>query len=228
MAIDDEHLNSSQSVCEQPQGALSQNMFMVENLKLAKVLANILGYIYGADIRGPLGQQPQPMESPDLSMSALLRLDGSLEQFEASLPEALSWKSDLRLAPSPVKTILNRQKNVLHARWLHLRILLYRPSFSLYCSSLRRIQHRSDRNRNSTQEEPPLQQGGSLTLSVRQRCATSCVQAACQLAKAIELATFSDTTGAWWFALFCRLKPKDYIGSPLSLRRLTFVLCQIL
>ncbi|KAH7336658.1 fungal-specific transcription factor domain-containing protein [Rhexocercosporidium sp. MPI-PUGE-AT-0058] len=202
MAIDDGYLNLGESVCEQPQGVISQNLFMVENLKLAKVLAMILGYIYGANLRGSLGQRSRSIESLEDGMSALLRLDGILEQFEATLPEALNWKSNLNWAPSPLTTILQRQKNVLRARFLHLRILLYRPSFSLYCSSLRPVQHRSDLRTVPADENTTARGDGTLTSSIRKRCATSCVQAACELTRAIELATMNDMTGAWWFGLF--------------------------
>lgn len=202
MAIDDEQLNFCTSGCEQPQGVISQNFFMVENLKLAKVLATILSYIYGAGFRKPPGQQLRSTESLDDGISALLRLDGTLEQFEASLPETLDWKVNLNLEPSPVTTIFQRQRNVLRARFLHLRILLYRPSFSLYCSALRGVQHRNDPT-VSADDFSAAREDETLTSSIRRRCATSCVQAASELAKAIELATMKDVTGAWWFGLFC-------------------------
>lgn len=205
VAIDDEHLTMS-VLCEQPQDILSQNLFMVENLKLVKVLAMILGYIYGADLRGPLGPQPRPAEPFDGGMSALLRLDDSLDRCEASLPDHLNWKCALNQGPPLITAILQRQRNVLRARFLHLRILLYRPSFSLYCSSLRQLQLRKDNAAETTTTRGDETGGGILTASIRKRCAMSCVQAACELAKAIELATMTDVTGAWWFGLFCKCK----------------------
>jgi hypothetical protein len=203
MAIDDEHL-SAESLCEQPQDIVSQNLFMVENLKLAKVLSMILGYIYGADLRTAPGQLSRSTDSLDDNMSALLRLDGVLEDFEASLPEALSWRSNSNVGSSPISTILQRQKNVLRARFLHLRILLYRPSFSLHCSSLRPAEKGNDSRRASADYDTTARDGKTLRSSIRMRCAMSCVQAACELSKSIELATTNNLTGAWWFGLFCK------------------------
>ena len=137
-------------------------------------------------------------------MSALLGLDEAVEKLESSLPDALNWSSETPAGPPAILNILRRQRNVLRARRLHLRVLLYRPSFSLHCSSLRRMHTRSDPSALSGEENTSAWENRTLTSSIRKRCATFCVKVTCELAKAIELGTMEDATGAWWFGMFCK------------------------
>lgn len=74
-------------------------------------------------------------------------------------------------------------------RYLHLKLLLYRPTFSVYCSA--------------TMSPSDQAQPGSWSILYRQNAALRCVQAACDLIHSLSKATTEDATGAWWYGVFC-------------------------
>ncbi|PVI02836.1 hypothetical protein DM02DRAFT_640994 [Periconia macrospinosa] len=190
-AVDDEHMDLASNVCEQPPGKISRNLFMVENIKLAKILGQILNGIYCSDPR-------LPTSPPDFGV--VVRLDSLLDDFKASLPEHLDWDRNHNTEmQEQMDLIFRRQTNVLHARFLHLRILIYRPSFSSFFASTRSSRHAGGELPSNV---PSSKSGHPLSTAIRDQCAKSCVQASCALANSIEQAITSGATGAWWFSLF--------------------------
>ncbi|KAK2686063.1 hypothetical protein QWA68_015303 [Fusarium oxysporum] len=188
-AVDDEFICANATSCAQPEGTVSQNLFMVENIRLAKILGKILSSIYW------------PSSSSDFS--ALVRLDGLLEDFMSSLVEPLKWWDAEAMRESGALSLrdhlLRRQRNVLHARFLHLRILLYRPSFSAFCAAARRSRQRRDTG--SGPDEAGFE-GNTLQVAFQAQCATTCVQVAYELSASLLAAREGEATGAWWFSLF--------------------------
>ncbi|KAF4332007.1 transcription activator acu-15 [Fusarium beomiforme] len=187
-AVDDEFIRPGIETYVQPEGIISQNLFMVENIRLAKILNKILASIYW------------PSLSSDFS--ALVRLDGLLDNFKNSLVDALRWwdieTTQEQGTPTPRNQLLQRQRNVLQARFLHLRILLYRPSFSAFCAAERRsLQRRTGSGSDETNFEANTLHG-----AFQAQCATTCVQVACELPAFLLAASEGQATGAWWFSLF--------------------------
>lgn len=199
LPIDDEFIGADAGPTVQPPGVLSQNLFVVENIRLAKILGKILSSIYW------------PSSSADFS--ALVRLDSVLEDFKASLIDAFRWwehgtERELE-ALSHRGHVLKRQRNVLHARFLHLKILLYRPNFSAFCAAARPLRQR--RGTDLGLHEPE-RDDKTLQAAFSAHCATTCVAVAHQLSEALLLAIQEEATGAWWFALFCRVRISFLIG----------------
>lgn len=188
-AVDDEFIRPGTKTCAQPEGILSQNHFMVENIRLAKILNKILASIY--------------WPSSPSDFSALVRLDGLLENFKNSLVDVLRWWDNKTTqdqgTPTPRIQLFQRQRNVLQARFLHLRILLYRPSFSTFCAAARRsLQRRTGSGSDETNFEANTLQG-----AFQAQCSATCVQVACELSASLLAASEGQATGAWWFSLFC-------------------------
>lgn len=192
-AVDDDYLSSEVSCCEQPGDTISQNLFMVENIKLAKILGKILSSIY--------------WQSSSADFTTLVRLESILEHFRTSLVEVLQWwgrESESQGALTHRDHVLKRQRNVLHARFLHLRILLYRPSFSAYCAAVR-IAYQS---RGSVEKPGSVGDGleaNMLQTAFQSQCATTCAKVAYELSVSLLSARQDDATGAWWFSLFCMI-----------------------
>ncbi|KAH7470112.1 hypothetical protein FOMA001_g14006 [Fusarium oxysporum f. sp. matthiolae] len=186
-AVDDEFICPNTASCIQPEGTVSQNLFVVENIRLAKILGKILSSIYW------------PSSSSDFS--ALVRLDGLLEEFKTSLVCDLKWwdNDDRAQTQGSRGHVLKRQRNVLHARFLHLRILLYRPSFSAFCAAARRSRQR--RGTGSGSDEVSVETN-TLQGAFQAQCATTCVQVAYELSASLLAAREVEATGAWWFSLF--------------------------
>ncbi|KAK2000878.1 hypothetical protein LX36DRAFT_653935 [Colletotrichum falcatum] len=195
-AVDDEFIRTNQDGGgdRQPEGMPSYNLFNVENIRLAKILGKILASIYW------------PSSFSDFS--SLLRLDGALQDFKTSLVDALRWwrwgagRNSGALAGRDL--VLRRQSNSLHARFLHLRILLYRPMFSAFCAAARPSRLR----RGASQGSGPDDKGeadledNTLRATFLAHCAKTCVQAAYELSTSLMAARQNNATGAWWFALF--------------------------
>lgn len=203
-AVDDEFIRLGEATCTQPPHIVSQNLFVVENIRLAKILGKILASIYGPSLSS--------------NFSALVRLDSLLEDFRTSLVDILRWwgrdkeREQQQGALTPREFALQRQRNVLHARFLHLRILLYRPSFSAFCASARRsLQRRGPRETRSGSGSDSGDSGGfqsnTLQAAFQAQCATTCVQAAYELTASLLTAREDNAGGAWWFALFCMPSP---------------------
>ncbi|KAG7404789.1 Transcriptional activator protein acu-15 [Fusarium oxysporum f. sp. rapae] len=185
-AVDDEFICPNTTSCIQPEGTVSQNLFVVENIRLAKILGKILSSIYW------------PSSSSDFS--ALVRLDGLLEDFKTSLVTDLKWWDNDKVQTQGARGhVLKRQRNVLHARFLHLRILLYRPSFSAFCAAARRS--RQQRGTGSGSDETGTE-ANTLQGAFQAQCATTCVQVAYELSASLLAAREVEATGAWWFSLF--------------------------
>ncbi|CAG7565969.1 unnamed protein product [Fusarium equiseti] len=163
-AVDDEFISSEVPSCNQPAGIQSQNLFMVENIRLAKVLGKILSSIY--------------WQSSSSDFSTLVRLESMLEDFRTSLVEALRWwgrESEPQRALTDRDHVLKRQRNVLHARFLHLRILLYRPSFSAYCAATRiAYQSRGSIEKPGSGCDEP--EGNTLQTAFQSQCAMTCAK----------------------------------------------------
>ncbi|KPM46109.1 hypothetical protein AK830_g420 [Neonectria ditissima] len=129
-AIDDEYLQLHGDSSQQPQQTPSKNLFMVENIKLAKILALILDRIYGfVSVEKNCCRANHTSFTNDQDFGTLTHLDSLLEGIRSGLPEALRWDPDAK-QPAGRSPLLERQSNVLYARFLHLKILLYRPGFS--------------------------------------------------------------------------------------------------
>ncbi|KAH7174147.1 fungal-specific transcription factor domain-containing protein [Fusarium flagelliforme] len=189
-AVDDEFISSEVPSCNQPEGIMSQNLFMVENIRLAKVLGKILSSIY--------------WQSSSSDFSTLVRLESMLEDFRTSLVDVLRWwgrESEPQRTLTDRDHILKRQRNVLHARFLHLRILLYRPSFSAYCAATRiAYQSRESIEKPGSGCDGP--EANTLQTAFQSQCATTCAKISYELSVSLLSARQDDATGAWWFSLF--------------------------
>ncbi|CAG8929589.1 unnamed protein product [Penicillium salamii] len=178
--IDDKYLAVSREGRKQPDGIISSNEFLHQNMKLIGILWKVLLTVYH-NVDEPTDEPSSP--APETDFKAIMEIDRSLEDFEESLPDIFTWK--LSNAPSPHRTF-RRQSNVLHARCLHLKLLLYRPTFSTYCSN--------GKSRTG--------QSNSWTVMYQQNAAVRCVRAACDLILSLSKATIEDSTGAWWYGVF--------------------------
>ncbi|CZT52719.1 uncharacterized protein RSE6_14079 [Rhynchosporium secalis] len=101
---------------------------------------------------------------------------------------------------------LMRQRNVLHTRFLHLKLLLYRPVFHHLIIRPNGLQQEdtSERSQNLSKSA----NGGPLSSSLdilTQRYASTCVETAQELITMIGRTMDSHVGGSWWYAMFCKL-----------------------
>ncbi|RDH17397.1 hypothetical protein M747DRAFT_317233 [Aspergillus niger ATCC 13496] len=130
-AIDDEYLDSSMATCQPSTETLSGTEFYVRTLQLYKILRKILSEVYEPweDERAP-DQSERPKSENELAQT-LLSLDEELLAFESNLPVALQWRDAQQ--PADVAGPFRRESSLLRGRFLHLRILLLRPTLVKFC-----------------------------------------------------------------------------------------------
>ncbi|KAL7912610.1 fungal-specific transcription factor domain-containing protein [Trichoderma velutinum] len=191
LAIDDEYLSSSRCDCHQPDGIVSRNQYLVEGLKLAQVLGQVLSTMYNA-MRNEQqeGSSSVPITTMQAKFMDMLQIEATLDSFESSLHPSLKW--DVDCSDMAANNVFVRQSNVLHARILHLKLLLHRPALSLYCSS-----------KGNNGLSPEIQSSlNRFPNPYPADSAVACVKAACGLIDVVSRAVASSSAGAWWYCVF--------------------------
>lgn len=107
--VDDKYLAARDQEAQQPEGTISTNQFLHQNMRLIGILWKVLLKIYRSEDEGSAEESSSVPEG----FKAIMDLDRLLEEFKASLPPIFAWDS-----PSPRNTdrTFRRQSNVLHAR----------------------------------------------------------------------------------------------------------------
>ncbi|GKZ69416.1 hypothetical protein AnigIFM50267_004611 [Aspergillus niger] len=119
------------ATCQPSTETLSGTEFYVRTLQLYKILRKILSEVYEPweDERAP-DQSERPKSENELAQT-LLSLDEELLAFESNLPVALQWRDAQQ--PADVAGPFRRESSLLRGRFLHLRILLLRPTLVKFC-----------------------------------------------------------------------------------------------
>ncbi|KAI0534430.1 fungal-specific transcription factor domain-containing protein [Xylaria digitata] len=153
-----------------------QTMFFAEYYRLCRLLKEILGLVYQGGSFSPLAE-PMPAANHTEDFTAIFQLDHKLLQYEESLPPILSWRRPMSLEKT--------QRRVLHRRFLYLRIMLYRPIFTQFCS-----RHEKD---------PTLT---ALYKSFTLQCAKNCVQSSLDLVELVYEIHRKMASEWWWDGLY--------------------------
>jgi hypothetical protein len=205
--------------------------FYVSTIELYKILEAILSDIYNAwqsrsNHHRPLSHRGTKHSSLDV----IMELDDKLSTYEANIPPVLNWTGIHPLSPnSHQDPIFKRQRNVLRARYsqpflsvnklqeinpinsarfIHLRLLLYRPMFTQLCSD-----DRMDfaRQTGSDSDKPTIGlEKNVIYNSMSVNCAAACVRAAVELVSHVHATYKTSLTDAWWYNGFCMSSPWPY------------------
>jgi hypothetical protein len=187
-AIEDDHLELNQT---QPPDKFSDMAFFVEAIKLYKTLSRILSQVYGEnenqkpDVPGGYG-----------SFDRLIGLDAELTKFAEQVPEPLQWTN--KVATAYCSPLTAQQRHVLHARFLHLRVLLYRPTFTQFC----RIHSSSPPTPSSHRDMSTASLALSPAASFAHCSSIACVRSAIDLIELTNQHAATNATGAWWYNMF--------------------------
>ncbi|KAL5363427.1 fungal-specific transcription factor domain-containing protein [Aspergillus floccosus] len=162
-------------------------VFFNLNMRLFYILGDILGTVYGPS----RAARTEDGINDDISRD-IEAIKTSLSSFCSTLPRALRWeKPDLR---GHREQQVLRQTNILRARYLHLKILLYRPMLTRV---YRFCQQRAS-SRPSFLDRPEL--NPSAPSNIIQGYACKCIDAALEL---IEFLGSTDETHRpiWWYSV---------------------------
>lgn len=171
---------------------ISSITFFTETVKLYRIVGRVLASVYAVD--GDT-QEKLGTEAEEDQRHTLLDLDRQLSQYIRELPKALAWLERSKDDVQADNGILARQSHVLHVRFLHARILLFRPAFLQYCRATRPAS-------TSHAHALEMSQVPALGTSHAHDMAKSCVYTSLDLITAIEAYSPTEATGAWWYNVF--------------------------
>ncbi|OGM48179.1 hypothetical protein ABOM_002082 [Aspergillus bombycis] len=176
--------------------------FYTEAIKLYGILDRILSDVYYA-WRGQSHQhQPEPSTKSLGGLDIVLATERELTLFEANLPSFLKWSSGTSTMHSDrgLNQAIAKQRNVLHARYLHLHLLLHRPIFTqLYSARVRERESADESNSQESLSSPSFTARNTLYSSMATKSATACVMAAIDLTHLVHETYHTPATDAWWY-----------------------------
>ncbi|KAH6721858.1 fungal-specific transcription factor domain-containing protein [Leptodontidium sp. MPI-SDFR-AT-0119] len=125
LAVDDQYINNQTTISRQPTGRPSITAFFVHTIKLSRVIESVLKSLYNNKRRFPQptdsGMALSKTEESNILSNVILH-DGHLQSWWREAPAHLSQESVITDGD-----IVQRQRNVLHIRYLQIRILIQRP-----------------------------------------------------------------------------------------------------
>ncbi|KAF9893639.1 hypothetical protein FE257_010951 [Aspergillus nanangensis] len=170
-------------------GRPSYMSFYIATIELYRILDNILEDVYRSWHRR--GNTPPTASSTTAAattrqarLDVIIELEQKLFEYASGLPSFLSWtEPTTSTADSSYDLVLQRQRNVLHARFLYLHLLLYRPIFTQLCTDSSTL--------------PTAQ--SVIYASILAKCAAACVKAAINLVSLVHETYLTSATDTWWY-----------------------------
>ncbi|KAL6247266.1 hypothetical protein RBB50_005611 [Rhinocladiella similis] len=198
-AIDDHYLDRSNG---QPTGFLSTVEFFVQSVKLYVMLGQVVSQIY-VPAPGSLQSSQASRQRADFAdfgdFAFVQRMDADIAAFEADIPRHLHWERGRDLPPGLYNAnVFKMQASVLYARYLHLRILLYRPMFIQYCQHV--CSEAGEGTMDATCRRPV--QATEVSLIFARGVSVTCVENSTRLIDQVHLRSTTAATGAWWYNLY--------------------------
>ncbi|PYH96198.1 hypothetical protein BO71DRAFT_472464 [Aspergillus ellipticus CBS 707.79] len=179
-------------------GSPSLLAFYNSTISLYQILDSILSDVYKA-WRGRSNATQSTPSSTTAShgrLDVIMGLEQRLFEYESDIPSFLSWNHDDTPNTDPWRVrAFMRQRNVLHARYLYLHLLLYRPIFTQLCSD--GLHARTPTN--PTERNSSALPHSTLYSSMLSKCAAACVRAAIDLVSLVHDTYQSSTTDTWWY-----------------------------
>ncbi|GIK05000.1 hypothetical protein Aspvir_009099 [Aspergillus viridinutans] len=189
--VDEEYIPAALAgEVRQPADRPSVMAFYAKSLELYEILNDILLSLY----------KPVPEENPediydfyfnkgpDEGERTIFELDRALTKWTQSLPPHLRGDT----SPKPEDAVFYHQSVVLRARFLHVRMLLFRPILSKYCTA-----------REITPNDPLISVNDSFPQRVAQQCSVICVKVAQDVIELIHSNIPADGSAgplpAWWY-----------------------------
>lgn len=193
--LSDEQL-SYQKVPFDPPGPLFIH-FYIQSLQLYQILADILARLYEGDPAATHESGNTARPDTFAHLDFVLEYDDKITAFEAQIPPHLHWKDRESLPPHVLAVnMFEQQSSVLLVRYLHLRVLLYRPVFTNFCQHVRR------HNVFAARSEQIIPRASEISLKVSLPLAIACVESSILVIEQVHLRATSTATGAWWYNLF--------------------------
>ncbi|GKZ18240.1 hypothetical protein AbraIFM66951_000413 [Aspergillus brasiliensis] len=118
-----------------------------------------------------------------LDLSPFLKTDALLYDWQASLPSFLRTDETFELADDP---IVRRQRHILHARYLYLRLRLYRPLLALGLALSAKCTCRSNKHPHMSETDPSSSINSPILVTIVRDSSLKCATIAADLVDLIE------------------------------------------
>ncbi|KAL4879773.1 hypothetical protein BJY04DRAFT_89375 [Aspergillus karnatakaensis] len=191
VAIDDHYLNGHAEKIEQPRGTFSSVEWFIATLKLHDLLRKMI--ILYEDLPENSGDAiaAQGTAINIHQVQCITEIELELDNFHLSLPKQLNWEGlDLKTTIDPYL----REKCLLKARFIYLKLLAFKPFLS---QSVDQVRATTTHPRSS----PDTQKTGiysNLTLN----CSVLCVQSAVDLTSLVHYTCATDLASVWFYNIF--------------------------
>ncbi|KAJ5295275.1 hypothetical protein N7508_010096 [Penicillium antarcticum] len=194
----DDPCELSGQACDHKMGYMT---FYVSSIELYKILESILSEVYNAwQSRSNNTRTASPRGAKHCSLDVLMELDDKLSAFEANVPHPLNWTDEQSQHRTSNPPIFKRQQNVLqNLRFIHLRLLLYRPMFTQLCSEERAGSSRRSDTQSGDRGSGLAPEKNIIYSSVFSKCAACCVVAAMDLVSLVHETYRTTVTDTWWY-----------------------------
>ena len=183
---------------DQQSGEVPRITFFVESLKLYYITEETLSAMYKND---GLASQGSPLslreKLENFDFNTLVRIDAAIDNWYISLPQQLQINHDRN--SDSYDLVLHRQANILRLRCLQVRILLFRPLFSLLLA----VENRTRSISSSLSEN-------GFPLAIGLLGAQKCILAALEVISIIHEEQNTNSSSnveplpAWWYEVFCK------------------------
>ncbi|PYH91259.1 hypothetical protein BO71DRAFT_359819 [Aspergillus ellipticus CBS 707.79] len=193
-AVDDCYLTGDSRSCKQPPATFSRVEWFIATLKMYNLLRKVLSTIYydGREnlAEDPAGQKPNERLR---QIQWVTQIDAELEDLRLHFPQTLWWDGGTSTEQSDD---FLREKTLLRARYLYLRILICRPVLSqLFQETHRPTGARSDSNTWG------LLQSGFYEKFAKD-CSAICVQFAIDLISLVHETCNTELASVWFYNVF--------------------------
>ena len=195
--VDDEHVTVHDiDARSKPAVSLSRVEFYVQTIKLYEIMADVVSHMY----MNPEAEPTEILHQVDRgfgSFAFILKTESRISGLEERIPDYLHWRRRENMS-ADVRSMspFGRQSAILQARYLHLRIFLYRPTFILYCQRI--CAPGAGKHPGGTTNQPPT----DMTMHVAGGMAVACVESSITLIEIIHQRATSTTPGQWWYNLY--------------------------
>ncbi|KAG4433832.1 hypothetical protein IFR05_010680 [Cadophora sp. M221] len=192
-AVDDIYLEGEGHTGVQPDEVFSENMFFVQTIKLYGIFSEVLTHVYKPWQDKTKDDQHLDGRLKNNIIKTVMDLEHELLDFKSNLPPQLSCENTFNPDES---WLLTRQRNILFTRFLHLKVLLYRPVFyQLYVQPRQNLSLSSQGLDQSSSNKP-------VAVLMAERCARACIESAQALIDFVDQSSGTKSGGAWWYSIF--------------------------
>ncbi|XHG07534.1 hypothetical protein AWENTII_010673 [Aspergillus wentii] len=190
-SVDEEYISTASGTeASQPADRPSMMDFYAKSLELYEIMNDVLLSLYKPVSEESLEDIHDFYFNKETSEGerTIFELDRALTRWTRSLPVHLRGIS----SPESEDPIFYRQSVVLRARFLHVRVLLFRPTLSRYCTA-----------RDITATDPLITLNDSFPHRVALQCSIICVKVAQEVIELIynnvPMDGSSGPLPAWWY-----------------------------